>query len=606
MSIRTLHLGRTAIAAAITLSFQPTFAAPADDEAAVVVTATRIPTRISEQLADVTVITRTEIEAAGATTLPALLAQQPGLQITTNGGIGKSASVFTRGTNAGHTLLLVDGVPLGSATLGQPSFHNLPLAQIERIEILRGPASSLYGSDAIGGVIQVFTRKGEGPMTLEAFAGGGSYGTSELMAGISGGTQTVSYSLAASRFESDGQDATRPGHFAPNPDADGYENTSWRGRLAVTPAAGHEFGATFLMADSRNHYDGGGPTVNAYNDDETRVWSLYARNRLASAWTSTLRYGESQDRSENFAPGRSLHATQQKQWTWQNDVKLPLGTLLLAAEHLEQSVESTTNYTVRERTVRSLIAGWQASVGKHSWQLSQRSDDNSQFGQKTTGSLAYGYRITPALTARAAVGTAFKAPSFNQLYWPDTGWGGGNPNLQPETARNREMGLEWQGPTGARLSWTHYDNRIRNLITGWPPVNVDRARIRGDSLSGSHAWGPWQAQVALDLMKPINEATGHRLPRRAAEQFKMRLTYETGTWGAGGELSAVGKRFDTATQTREMPGYELLNLFGHYRLTRETRLEARVDNLFDADYETAWGFRNAGRTLFVGLRYQPK
>jgi len=606
MSIRTLHLGRTAIAAAITLSFQPTFAAPADDEAAVVVTATRIPTRISEQLADVTVITRTEIEAAGATTLPALLAQQPGLQITTNGGIGKSASVFTRGTNAGHTLLLVDGVPLGSATAGQPSFHNLPLAQIERIEILRGPASSLYGSDAIGGVIQVFTRKGEGPMTLEAFAGGGSYGTSELMAGISGGTQTVSYSLAASRFESDGQDATRPGHFAPNPDADGYENTSWRGRLAVTPAVGHEFGATFLMADSRNHYDGGGPTVNAYNDDETRVWSLYARNRLASAWTSTLRYGESQDRSEDFALGRSLFETQQKQWTWQNDVKLPLGTLLLAPEHLEQSVESTTNYTVRERTVRSLIAGWQASVGKHSWQLSQRSDDNSQFGQKTTGSLAYGYRITTALTARAAVGTAFKAPSFNQLYWPDTGWGGGNPNLQPETARNREMGLEWQGPTGARLSWTHYDNRIRNLITGWPPVNVDRARIRGDSFSGSHAWGPWQAQVALDLMKPINEATGHRLPRRAAEQFKARLTYETGTWGAGGELSAVGKRFDTATQTREMPGYELLNLFGHYRLTRETRLEARVDNLFDADYETAWGFRNPGRTLFVGLRYQPK
>lgn len=605
-------ISRTAAAVALAFAFPSAFAA--EDEATIVVTATRIPTRVHEQLADVTVITREEIEQAGATTLPALLSQQPGLQIVTNGGLGKSTSLFTRGTNAGHTLLLVDGVPLGSATLGQPSFHNLPLSQIERIEILRGPASSLYGSDAIGGVVQVFTKKGEGPLKPEAFAGVGSYGTREVMAGVSGGTGLVSYSFAASRFETHGWDATLAKNTNyPERDADGYKNTAWRGRLVLTPAKGHEFGATFLAADSRNHYDGFGSTTNPYNDDETRVWSLYAKNRLAEAWTSTLRYGESQDRSEDFAPARSLFETQQKQWSWQNDVKLPLGTLLLAYEDLKQEVDSTTAYTVKERTLRSLIAGWQARLGNHSWQLSQRRDDNSQFGAKTTGSLAYGYAITPQITVRAAVGTAFKAPSFNDLYYTSP-WGShGNPNLQPETAKNREFGLDWYGTSGAHLAYTHYDNRIKNLIAwqdtgGWVyvPFNVGRARIKGDSLVASHQWGAWQAQASFDWMSPYDEDTGYRLPRRAAQQAKARISYEPGAWGAGAEILAVGQRYETATQSKEMARYELVHLFGHYRLTPDVRLEARLDNLFDKEYETAWGYRNPGRTLFVGLRYQPK
>lgn len=609
----TIRLSRTAIAVALSIAFQPAFAAPSEDEAAVVVTATRIPTRINEQIADVTVIERAEIEAAGATTLPQLLAQQPGLQIITNGGPGKSASLFTRGTNAGHTLLLIDGMPLGSATLGQPSLHNLPLAQIERIEILRGPASSLYGSDAIGGVIQIFTRKGGGPMKPEVFAGYGSHGTSQLSAGVSGSSGIVSYSLAASRFDTDGWDATTSKIANTNRDRDGYRNNSWRGRLAVTPVAGHEFGATFLGIDSRNHYDGGGAAVNAYNDDETRSWTLYTKNHLAQSWTSTLRYGESQNRSEGFAPARSLFETIQQQWTWQNDVRLPLGTLMLAAEDLRQEVDSTTNYTVKERTVRSLVAGWQARLGDHSWQVSQRHDDNSQFGSRTTGSLAYGYRITPALTARAAVGTAFKAPSFNDLYYTSP-WGShGNPDLLPETAKNRELGLDWFSPTGARLGWTHFDNRIKNLIawqdTGswvYVPFNVGRARITGDSFTGSHRWGAWQAQASLDLMKPIDEETGNRLPRRAAQQLKARLAHEPGPWGAGVELVAVGPRYNTATQTQEMARYEIVNLFGHYRISRDLALEGRLDNLFDKSYETTWGYANPGTSVFVGLRYQPK
>lgn len=617
MSIRCTHAARTAVAVALSIVFQPAFA---DAEAdAIVVTATRIPTRLNEIVADVAVIDRRQIETAGATTLPQLLAQQPGLQITTQGGLGKVTGIFMRGSATGHALLLVDGMPLGSATLGEPSLPNLPLAQIERIEILRGAASSLYGSAAIGGVIQIFTRQGAGPAQPEVFVGAGSDNTTQLSAGVAGGNATVSYSMHAARLNTRGFNvASDPLRFqqatfaAPDADADGYRNTSLSGRLAFRPAKGHEFGLTLLAADSRNEFDGSDPAVAALNKDRTQAWTLFTRNRWLPGWTSTVRYGESQDRTRTwdfdwnvFGPAWNLHQTRQTQWSWQNDLALPIGTLLLAAEQLDQAVDSTTGYTVDTRSVRSLLAGWQARLGRHAWQLAQRIDDNSQFGQKTTGSLAYGYRLTDQLAARAAFGTAFKAPSFNELYWPNTGFGGGNPHLRPETAKNREVGLEWTR-NAARLAWTHFDNRIDNLISGWPPVNIGRAQIRGDSVEGSHHWGPWSAQLAVDLMRPIDAASGHRLQRRAAQLGKARLAYNVVAWGGGAELAAIGDRYDATTQTRPLDRYDVVNLFGHYRLAKAWQLEARVDNLFDKVYETAWGYASPRRSLFVGLRYTPK
>lgn len=578
------------------------------DPGAVVVTATRQPTRINEQLADTTVIDREAIEQAGATTLPDLLSRQAGVQIVNNGGLGKASSVFLRGTNAGHTLLLVDGMPLSSATLGTPSLTNLPLSQIERIEILRGPASSLYGSDAIGGVIQIFTKQGAGPLRPEAFLGFGSYGTAEEQAGLSGGTEMWSYSLRAAHLKSDGinvaSDPVRykqANYTLPNPDNDPYRNTSWSGRLAFRPATGQELGVTLLTADSKNNYDSGGPTVNAYSNDITRAWTAYSRNRLTDIWTSTLRYGESKDRSENFTPGRSLYTTDQNQWTWQHDVKLPIGKLLLAAEYLRQDVDSTTNYTIKERTVRSLIAGYSGNWGNHSWQLSQRHDDNSQFGSKTTGSLAYGYRLTAEWQARAAYGTAFKAPSFNQLYYPDYG----NPSLKPEFAKNREVGLNWSH-ANQRVGITYFDNRIENLIAVYPVQNVGHARITGTSLSYGLTYGAWNADASADFMKPVNQDNGYRLQRHAAQMGKLSLSYSPGPWTLGAELNAVSDSFDTTTQTRPLEHYEIVNLYGNYKLGQDWSFEGRVNNLFDKVYETAWGYAQPRANVFIGVRYAPK
>lgn len=610
MSIRCIALRRTALAGALSSIFLPALAADATkaDEATVVVTATRVPTRINEVIADITVIDRTAIEQAGPTTLPELLSRQPGLHVVDNGGRGKSASVFMRGTSSTHALLLVDGVPLGSATTGQPSLHNLPLSQIERIEILRGPASSLYGSDAIGGVIQIFTERGEGPARVNAYAGIGSHGTREAQAGVSGSSGAFSYNLSVSHYSTDGFNvAADPQRFntvnfsLPNPDDDGYRNTTLSGRIVYEIAKGHEIGATVLEGKSRNWFDRGGPAVDAYSNDKTRAHGMFLRNRINANWTSELRWGSSEDWSESFAPSRSLFATRQTQWTWQNDVRLPVGRLLFAIENTEQSVDSTTNYAVKRRDVDSVVLGYQGNVGAHSWQTALRRDDNSQFGAHATGSIGYGYRFADAWQVRAAAGTAFKAPSFNQLYYPAFG----NPNLRPEKAHNREIGLHWSAG-GQHASVTSFDNRITDLIEGFPVTNTGKARIKGTSLAYGIAQGAWRADAGLDLMRPINEATGDRLQRRPAEMLKLAVTYAPSDWKIGGEVTALGRRYDFTDQTRIMGGYAVVNLFAAKDIGRDWSLEGRVNNLFDRVYENAWSYAVPGREIFVGLRYQPK
>lgn len=584
------------------------------DPGAIVVTATRQATRINEVIADVTVIERDAIEQAGPTTLPELLARQPGLHVVDNGGRGKTASVFLRGSGSGHTLLLVDGVPLGSVTVGGPSLQNLPLSQIERIEILRGPASSLYGSDAIGGVIQVFTRKGAGEPRIDAFVGIGSHKTGEAQAGVSGASGAWSYSLSAAREVTDGFNSAADPHryriaqfAAPNEDADGYRNTAYSGRLSYAIAAGHEVGLHLLHADSRSAFDSGGTTVDAYNEDKTRAHGVYLRNRMTERWTSTLRWNGSQDYSESYAPARSLFATKQTQWSWQNDLRLPVGKLLLALENLEQTVDSTTNYAINRRTVRSMVVGYQGNLDAHSWQAALRRDDNSQFGARTTGSLGYGYRFNAEWQARIARNNAFKAPSFNQLYFP----GFGNANLNPETARNLEASLQWEQAT-QRAALTWFDNRIDNLIVNtlvgaaFLPINIGKARITGTSLSYGVASGAWSGDIGLDLMRPVDASNGNRLQRRPAEMLKWSTRYASDAWRVGAEFNAVGRRYDTAAQSRAMGGYAVANLFAAYTLAKDWSLEGRVNNLFDRVYENAWAYAVPGRELFVGLRYAPK
>ena len=292
--------------------------------------------------------------------LPELLARQPGIQMATNGGPGKSTSIFMRGGNRNHTILLIDGMRIGSATTGTASWQDIPLSQIERIEILRGPASAMYGADAVGGVIQIFTKKGEGPALVEAFGGVGTLGTTQLGAGVSGSTGPWSYALRAAEYETSGVSARKGPYPAQtvrhnyNPaldaDRDGFRSRTLAARLGYTLAPGHELGLNLIRIDSRNWYDGGGYNArggaDVGNDAATEVIALESRNRLADNWQSTLRLAQSKDESTGFR-STSRYNSKQEQLLWQNDIKLAVGSLMLAYEHLEQSADSTTTSTRR-------------------------------------------------------------------------------------------------------------------------------------------------------------------------------------------------------------------------------------------------------------------
>ena len=597
---------------------------------AIVVTATRQPMRANELLSDVSVITREDIEKARPLqTLGELLAQEGGIEFSTLGGPGSASSVFIRGASGQHTLLLIDGVRVGSATLGTPSISAIPLAQVERIEILKGSASSLYGSDAIGGVIQIFTRAGSDEPHASAEIIAGSYGTREANAGISGKSNALRYSFRAGSVDSDGFNSINNRANAQyNKDKDGYNNLNASAQLSLDIAPGHELGVQGFYSRNKSQYDAAYydalyNTHADYNFRATTVvesYSAFSKNRLTSDWTSLVRIGRSVDdyRDHDSPTTRSDFRTVQDQAVWQNDIRLPVGSLLLGAESLRQSIETAGDYAETERTINSLLAGWTGNFGSHRLQLNARSDNNSQFGDKATGGAAYGYQLSDQWRARAALSTGFKAPTFNDLYFPNTAlYGGGNPNLRPETSRNREIGLNFDAAaTSASLSL--YRNDVDDLIQWTPddpsdpfgmayhPNNVGKARLQGATLSARHAIGNLTLRGSLDVQSAKDETTGKYLVLRAKYHGTLGFDHKIGNFTWGADVLASGSRYDDSANNNEIGGFATVALRADYRLDHDLTLFAKAGNVFDRQYELRQDYATPGRTLFVGLRYQPK
>jgi vitamin B12 transporter len=579
-----------------------------------VVTATRQETRASELLSDVTVIEGEQLEQNATENVAELLARQPGIEVTQSGSYGATSSVFLRGTSSGHTLVLLDGMRLGSASLGSMStWASIPVSQIERIEILRGPASSLYGSDAIGGVIQIFTKQGEGAPHVNAEIGAGSYGTVSTTAGVSGSSERLRYAFSVAHLRSEGFDSTvrdNSSAWSLGPDKDSFENDSFSGSLAFRLAQGHEIGVTTFYSDGESQYDGSSATTDYRNQQAVSSVRAYTRNQLTDAWRSTLSIGHSTDDSKNLQDGvqASLFRTDQDQYSWQNDIASHYGNFLLGLERLEQQVTGTGNFTVDERSINSALLGWNRKFGAHSLQADLRRDDNSQFGGKNTGSLAYGYRFSPAWRINTSYGTAFKAPSFNDLYYPLT-WGyQGNPDLQPETSRNREASLHYEA-NGQHVSLTWFLNRVDNLIS-WSgvttPGNIGTARIEGATLAYEGEIAGYLLGASYTNQDPRDVATGHQLARRASNYGTVSLSRNFGPWETRVEVQASDRRFDTDANTTKLSGYALTNLYAAYHLDRAWSLFARFNNIFDRDYRLVSNFATPGANFFAGVRYSPQ
>ncbi|MDE2397986.1 MAG: TonB-dependent receptor [Burkholderiales bacterium] len=579
----------------------------ADGATTIVVTGTRTAQTEADALSDLRVIDSSTLRAAGAQTLAEVLQAYGGAEIVANGGAGQPTGVSLRGTNTNHVVVLVDGVRMGSATTGMTALENIPLDQIDHIEILRGPASSLYGSDAIGGVIQIFTRRGT-RTTLDL--GAGTWDTRKAAFGLGREWGDTRLSLQAGYSESKSFPATNAAaaySYNPSKTDDPYRNTNFGLDLEHGWAAGQSLALHALYSQGHTHYDSG-PGNDDANDQRLSSLSLQSSNRVNASWTSLLTAARGSDHMTTLGSYPGSFDTDQDQLSWQNDFSAAGGKLLAGLDWRRETVQSSTAYTVASRSVAAVFAGYSARFGAHSVELSLRDDRYSRLGQHATGKLAWGLRFAPGWRWSASAGTAFKAPTINDLYYPFDGSYSGNPDLKPERSRNLETGLRFERGS-LRAGVTLFQNTIDDLIELTPDystvVNLANARIRGLTLDGAWRLDGWQLHGEWTLQTPVDTTTGSLLPRRARSHASAGVDKSWGAWQAGADWVVSQARFnaDPNTEANRMGGYGLVNLHASWSPSRSWTLSARLDNVADKSYELAQGYNTPGRNLFVGLKY---
>ena len=604
----------------------------------VFVTATRTPISKNNVIADVTTISSEDIERAGSSSLPELLQRQPGIEISNLGGPGKVSTIGIRGTSSTHSIVLVDGIRLSAATTGFSAIEHIPLSQIEKIEIVRGPASSLYGQDAIGGVIQIFTKKGVDGFKPYVDIGYGSYNTSNFKSGVRAGNNQTTYAINFAAMNSDGFSA-----FVPNPanaansknlDKDGYKNYSLSSSLSHKINQDYEIDLQYFLSKGKNQFDNRfanfSPSFhgNYRNEIKLETYAMNIKGQINKAWQSSIKLSQSTDKYldlqklnnftfEDDANLKDLYKTTQDQLSWQNNVALPRGSITLLYDFLKQRIKTTDVYEKTQRTNHGVMVGYSLIEDKHNFQSNFRKDFNSVYEDAVTGNIGYAYSIDPNWTIASSYGTAFVSPSFNFLYSLADSFALGNPNLKPEKSKNIEGSIRYKDDSGS-MSLTIFQNKIDDFIIYTAPAeagsrtstqNLNKAEIQGLTISGDQFFGHFQIKGSATGQSAKNEDTDKYLPRRASLIGNINLNYYIGNWNIGVEETFSGKRFDDKENIVNLSGYALTNIVTDYKINDKLKLNLRLNNVFDKDYslaaEGASGFRyqTPGRSLFANLRY---
>lgn len=575
-----------------------------------VVTATRVARPLSDLVADVSIIDRDTIERSGATGVADVLSRLPGVEMSRNGGPGNSGSVYVRGAESRFTAVYIDGVRVESQSTGGAVWEQIPLSQIERIEVLRGPAAAVYGSDAIGGVIQLFTKKGEGPPAPSVQLGIGSHGTRTAQAAVSGGAGALDYSLGLSHERSDGFNARTLA--TANPDDDGYQRTSGNARLGLQIDARQRLEGTLLASNLNSQYDSG--MQDDRNHHQLRTGGLAWLGRWSDVYSTRVQASESRSQ---YSTTPAFYATETtlRNYLVQNEWRLGTHLFTAALERREDALHNpsaapSADDLQRKRSQDALALGYGYNAGPHAVQVHWRHDDDSEFGGQNTGSVSYGYAITPQWRATVSAGTAFRAPTLYQRF---SEYGVGS--LQPETGRNVEAGLRWaQGNSSAGV--TVYRNRVRDLINFAGAgacasdfgcyANVGRAEYRGVTLAAQHRLGAVSLRGSLDWQDPHDRDSGLMLARRARRHATLGADTALAGWTMGAEVQASGRRYDNAANTLVLGGYGLVNLYASTPIARGVTLTARLDNLADKAYQTARTYATQGRAFHVALKWAPQ
>ena len=617
------------LAGAAPLSGLAQSAGPADASLApIVVTAARVAQSQADALPFTTVISAEQIRASQAVDLPALLRREAGIQFTQTGGLGQASGLFVRGADTRQTLILLDGIPLTKQdATGTVSIEHLMLDQIDHIEIVRGNISSIYGSSAIGGVVQIFTRRGQGPARITAEAEAGSRGTTRIAAGLGGSIADVvagapagaggfHYALNASRLGTNGFSALNPAQVpTANPDRDGYRNSSVAAAVSQDFGRNHQVGANLTATQGKFDFDSsfGDPTDRHAGKTTVSTASVYSQDRLSEQWTSRVSYSDARDRNTNrydtsFSNYDDRYQSRTRMLQWTNEIILASAWRATAGlERQWQSLSVDDGFSPAfdiNRNANSVFAGVQGQIGPHQLQFNLRHDQTDRVDSATTGYLGYGYLFNPRWKALASVATGFAVPPLGYLYYP----GFGNPDLKAEHSRSAEIGVQY-AVEATIVRAAVFDTRTREQLQFDPSVgdfgafaNIARARNRGLEVSASGTVAETALRASLTLQDPRDATTGEGLRRRARTLASLSANRNYGAWQYGGDVGFTGSRPD---DTRQLAGYGLVNLNARYRISKAVELFGRVENLLDRQYQTAYGFNQAPRGVFAGIRWAP-
>ena len=611
----------------------------------VFVTATRTPIPKKNVIADVTIITSEEIESAGSSSLVDLLQKQPGVEISNAGGAGQISTIFLRGNSSNHVVILVDGLRINAVTSSLTALSNISLSQIDKIEILRGSASSLYGPDAVGGVIQIFTKQGVNGFSPYIAIGLGKYNTKSIQAGIRAGNQDTSYSFNISGFNTSGFSAYKTTNPLLN-DKDGFTNTSASGSLSHQFNEKNQIAFQFFNSNGINHYDNHNapdyhyPTAYQKLDFRSQMiqksFAVTFKNNLTDNWSSNLKIGRGTDKNiqaqiynlDDFTyySAHDKNITTQDQLTWQNDFKLPLGNLTLLYDQLDQKISADTIYDKTERSNKGYMLGYNLNQNNHDLQFNFRLDNNSAYRQNETGNIGYAYHLNDRWRLTSSISKAFKEPSFDVLYYPADSWGSRpNPNLKPEKSFSRELSLKYQEGF-ENFSVTFYKNDIKKLISNVTegdcdisctstPYNVGNAEINSAIFSLNKFFGHFEIAGNYTFQSAENTATHKDLNLRSSQYGNLRLNYFIGDWKLGIESSGSGLRYQDTDNKIPLPGYAIFNLVADYKLSKDIKVNMRLNNLLSKDYElnfsgfnrsTGFASQAESASFFINLRYEPQ
>jgi vitamin B12 transporter len=585
----------------------------------VVVTATR-SLQATPSLRDTIVITRDELESAGALSLGEVLQRRAGVELRATGGPGQPQGIFIRGAGAAQTLVLVDGLRVGSATQGTTSIESIPLEMIERIEIVKGPMSSLYGSEAAGGVIQIFTRSKSVPHFF-ASAGYGTDNDRRASAGLATSDDTTLVSLAMGVRKVDAPSATNPRNtFSYVPDRDPHENGFATMRVSHRFWQGETLALEAFGSRSRTHFDAGDAAFDDRSDQTLSGVRFSSTSELAPWWASRLTLGHGRDKLDFHGQFPASFETRQDQASWINEFKTYGGSTILGLETVRQTVlpdrrindatgEEVILYTRSKRDTNSGFIAVNQDIQGQRFEASARRDDDEQFGKRNTGSVSYGWEWPSVTRIALTYARGFRAPTFNDLYLVEfEPFYTPNPDLKPERSSSRELSL--RSPAAAPVQWrvTAFDNQFEDLIVAnaQTVLNLNRARIRGIDASIEAAWLGVRWRATATAQRPRDDETGRRLQGRAEHFGAVEATRAFGNWTVGASVFASGDRFDSLDEapSSRLPGYAVVDARVRYAFAKGWTAELTATNLGDRKHESAVGYDAPRRGVFLNVRFE--